>query len=92
MPRFAASVNKRTNAQTQGVNMKDRIAVVRAAVATAYAADDAYDAVVKAHGYKSRWDVPNLLSQPRAMVDAYFAKQFADKALRDARNLSQHKG
>ena len=51
----------------------------------AHDADDAYSAAVKAHGFKSRWDVmrSDMLNSPDLFA-AYSAKRAADDALHDA--------
>jgi hypothetical protein len=58
-------------------------------IAQAYAADDAFAAAVKAHGYKSRWDIRNIPQQSQALRDAYFAKLDADKAMHEAFEASR---
>jgi hypothetical protein len=53
-------------------------------IATAHKADDAYQAAVRAAGYKSRWDVNLALlsaKAPRELQSAYVAKIEADAAM-----------
>ncbi len=53
-------------------------------IQAANTADDNFSAVVKAHGYKSRWDVTMIPQQSQALRDAYFAKIDADAAVHAA--------
>lgn len=46
-------------------------------IAAAYAADRAFEAAVKAAGFKSRWDVP-MHGKPAALRAAYETKVTAD--------------
>jgi hypothetical protein len=55
-------------------------------IRVAAAADDAFEAAVKAAGYKSRWDWPARRGQvgTSAVWVAYYAKVNADNAMHEA--------
>jgi hypothetical protein len=56
--------------------------MLSAAIAKANAADDAFEAAIKAFGYKSRWDWSQLVDERPYAV--YAAKVQADEAMHEA--------
>ncbi len=62
------------------------------AIATAYAADRAYDAALKAAGFKSRWDWHERATGHDAVRAAFAAKVEADNAMHRAFEVARAMG